>query len=180
MINPSLIESLENIISPDDISVKTEDLESYSADALTPFRAFGSAKLLTRVADVVVVPRSVEQVASIAKWATENRIPIVPYGGGTGIMGAAYPVNGGIILDLKGLSKVLEVNPTDLTVTVEAGIILEDLNIVLAKHGLMQGHDPYSVHVATVAGAISTNGVGYLAGRHGSMGQQVLGMELWI
>ena len=178
MLDTHLIESLAHIIGSDDLRYQIEDLERYSADALTPFRAFSAAPRLDRMADAVVIPRSVEQVVSLVKWAVENRIPLVPYGGGTGVMGAAYPVQGGIVIDLKGLNRILEVNPTNLTATVEAGVVLDNLNIALEEHGLMLGHDPYSVHIATVAGAISTNGVGYLAAHHGSMGQQVVGMEV--
>ena len=56
-------------------------------------------------------------------------------------------------------------------------MVLEDLEIALAPHGLMPGHDPYSVPIATVAGTISTNGVGYRAGAHGPMGDQVVALE---
>ena len=130
------------------------------------------------MADAVVVPRSVDQVAPVVRLARQHRVPIVPYGGGTGVMGAAAPIKGGIVVDMKGLDRIVDIDPRDLTATVEAGVVLEDLARALKDHGLMLGHDPWSVPIATVAGAISTNGVGYLGASHGPMGDQVMGLEV--
>ena len=114
----------------------------------------------------------------MVKLAAAHRVPIVPYGGGSGVMGATVPVRGGIVLDTKGLNRVLDVNPTDRTAQVEAGVVLEDLAEALKVHNLMFGHDPWSRPIATVGGAISTNGVGYRAASYGPMGEQVLGLEV--
>jgi alkyldihydroxyacetonephosphate synthase len=93
-------------------------------------------------------------------------------------MGGTLPVHGGVVVDLQRMNQVLEVRPTDLTAVVEAGVVLGDLVASLAEHGLMPGHDPYSVPIATVAGAISTNGVGYRAAAFGPMGDQVVALEV--
>ena len=178
MLDTALIESLAQVLGRDNVSTRDDDLDRYSTDALTPFRAFRAAPSLQKTADVVVIPRSVQQVMEVVKLASAYKVPIVPYGGGTGVMGGVLPVWGGIVMDLKGLNKVLDVNPTDRTVLVEAGVVLEDLVKALEQHGLMLGHDPWSVPIATVAGAISTNGVGYRAASYGSMGEQVLGLEV--
>ena len=154
------------------------DLDRYSADALTPFRAFGAEAKLDRLADLVMRPGNTEEVSQIVVFAGQLQIPLIPYGGGTGVMGGTMPVCGGIIVDMGRMNQVLEVNSTDLTARVEAGVVLQDLVDVLAEHDLMPGHDPYSVPIATVAGAISTNGVGYRAGAFGSMGEQVVGLEV--
>ena len=76
------------------------------------------------------------------------------------------------------MNNILAINPSDMTAEVEAGVVLEDLENTLFNHGLMPGHDPYSVPIATVAGTISTNGVGYRAGAHGPMGDQVVALEV--
>ena len=92
-------------------------------------------------------------------------------------MGGTVPTAGGIILDLQRMNKIISINPTDMTAEVEAGVVLEDFENILFDLGLMPGHDPYSVPIATVAGTISTNGVGYRAGAHGTMGDQVVALE---
>ena len=178
MLDPAIIRSLTQILGPDSVSTREEDLDRYSADALSPQRAFKAAPSLLATADVVVTPRSLTDVVEVVKLACMHKVPVVPYGGGTGVMGGTLPVRGGIVLDLKGLDRVLDMNPTDRTVQAEAGVVLGDLDAALGAQGLMLGHDPWSVPIATVAGAISTNGVGYRAAAYGSMGDQVLGLEV--
>jgi alkyldihydroxyacetonephosphate synthase len=178
MLDTALIESLAQVLGHDNVLTHEDDLDRYSTDALTPARAFRAAPRLQKTADAVVIPRSAQQVSDVVKLASAYKVPIVPYGGGTGVMGAAFPVQGGIVVDLKGLNRVLDVNPTDKTALVEAGVVLEDLVEALDERGLMLGHDPWSVPIATVAGTISTNGVGYRAAAYGPMGEQVLGLEV--
>ena len=178
MLDRELVESLTLVLGQDNLSTRENDLERYSTDALTPFRAFKAASAIQRSADVVVTPGCLQQVVDVVALAREFKVPVVPYGGGTGVMGGALPVEGGIVMNMKGLNRVLEINPTDRTARVEAGVVLEDVVYALAEHGLTLGHDPWSVPIATVAGAISTNGVGYRAASYGPMGEQVMGLEV--
>ena len=178
MLDSSTIESLAQIVGQDNLLTSPYDLDRYSADALNPFRAFGAEAEFDRLADLVVRPGSTEEVSRIVSQARQRGTPLVPYGGGTGVMGGTLPIRGGIIVDMGRMNRVLEVRPTDLTAQVEAGIVLQDLVDALAKHGLMPGHDPYSVPIATLGGAISTNGVGYRAAAYGTMGEQVVGLEV--
>jgi alkyldihydroxyacetonephosphate synthase len=178
MLDSSALQSFKKIVGNANALAEPYDLDRYSADALTPFRAFGVEEALEPLAELVLRPETTEQVAEIVALAAQQRIPLIPYGGGTGVMGGTLPVQGGIIIDLKRMNRVLEVNPRDQTVSVEAGTVLQDLEDALDEHGLMAGHDPYSVAIATVGGAISTNGVGYRAGAIGPMGDQVVALEV--
>ena len=170
--------SLTQIVGSEYVLTGPYDLDRYSGDALTPSRAFGAEAAFERLADLVVRPGSTAQVSQILAWAQESGTPVIPYGGGTGVMGGVLPVRGGVILDLGRLNRILEINPLDMTATVEAAVVLEDLEDALFEQELMPGHDPYSVPIATVAGTISTNGVGYRAGAYGPMGEQVVAMEV--
>ena len=174
----SLIESLTQALGQENVLTDPYNLDRYSGDALSPTRAFGAEDAFDRLADVVARPGSTEDVCAVLKLANASGTPVIPYGGGTGVMGATVPALGGIILDLQRMNKVLAIDPTDMTAEVEAGVVLEDLENALALQGLMPGHDPYSVPIATVAGTISTNGVGYRAGAHGPMGDQVVALEV--
>ena len=178
MIDTTIINSLVDIIGTEHVLFNPYDLDRYSGDALTPSRAFGAQQAFERLADVVARPGSAHEVSEIVSLANLNATPVIPYGGGTGVMGSVLPVRGGIILDLKRLNQIIEVNPQDLTAVVEAGVVLEDLVTALAKQDLMPGHDPYSVPIATIAGTISTNGVGYRAAAFGPMGEQVVALEV--
>jgi alkyldihydroxyacetonephosphate synthase len=173
----SLIESLTQVLGEENVLTDPYDLDRYSGDALSPTRAFGAEDAFDRLADVVARPGSTDDVSAILKLANASGTPVIPYGAGTGVMGATVPALGGIVLDLQRMNKILVINPTDMTAEVEASVILEDLENALAVQGLMPGHDPYSVPIATVAGTISTNGVGYRAGAYGPMGDQVVALE---
>ena len=178
MLADTAVVSLARIVGSDNILVDADSLDRYTGDSLSPSRAFGAADAFERLADVVVRPGSSVEVSQVIQWANEHRVPVIPYGGGTGVMGGVVPAQGGLVLDVKRMNRVLEVDAGSMTARVEAGIVLGDLEDMLADHGLMIGHDPYSVPIATVAGTISTNGVGYRACAHGPMGEQVVGLEV--
>ena len=177
MLRSETIQSIAAIVGPENVLNDSYDLDRYSADALNPFRAFGAEEAFDRLADLVLRPSCTQEVVDLVNLAAQNKIPVVPYGGGTGVMGGAIPVRGGIILDLRRMNRILSISAADLTAEVEPGVVLQDLVEALADHGLMPGHDPYSVPIATVGGAISTNGVGYRAAAFGPMGSQVVAVE---
>ena len=178
MLENAIVQSLAQVVGGGNLLTEDYDLDRYSADALNPFRAFGAEGAFDHLADVVVRPSCAQEVAEVVRLASKHRIPVIPYGGGTGVMGGVLPVRGGIVLDLKRMNRILAINSTDLTAEVEPGVVLQDLVNASAKHGLMPGHDPYSVPIATVGGAISTNGVGYRAAAFGPMGSQVVSLEV--
>ena len=178
MLDGATLESLARIVGPQNVLQDPYDLDRYSADALNPFRAFGAEDAFDRLADAVVRPGSTEEVSQVVALANQQGIPLVPYGSGTGVMGAALPVRGGITIELKRLNRILSINQLDMTAEVEAGVVLQDLVDALAQVSLMPGHDPYSVPIASVAGTISTNGVGYRAAAFGPMGKQVVSLEV--
>ncbi len=178
MLEGPISQLLNQIVGEENLLTAPYDLDRYSADALSPFRAFGAEAAFDRLADVIVRPGSTTEVSQVVSLAQKHKIPVIPYGSGTGVMGATLPVRGGIIVDMRRMNRVLQVNPTDLTAEAEAGVVLQDLVNTLAGYGLMPGHDPYSVPIATVAGTISTNGVGYRAAAFGPMGDQVVALEV--
>ncbi|MEC9308272.1 MAG: FAD-binding oxidoreductase [Chloroflexota bacterium] len=178
MINNQLQDNLRSIVGTNKVLSDTIDLDRYSTDALTPSRAFGIEDQLNQLADVVVIPSNVSQISRIMTLANETKTPVIPYGGGTGVMGGVLPIHGGIIINTRDLNSVLEINPVDRTTRVESGVRIGSLGETLERHGLMPAHDPYSQSIATIGGAISTNGVGYKAGSYGTMGDQVVSMEV--
>ncbi len=177
MLDEGALASLARIVGRENVLADADSLDRYTGDALAPSRAFGAEDAFQRLADVVARPGSVAEVSQVVRWANQRRIPVIPYGGGTGVMGGVVPAQGGLVLDVKRMNRILSVDPDSLTVQAEAGAVLGDLESALAEYGLMIGHDPYSVPIATVAGTISTNGVGYRACAHGPMGEQVVGLE---
>ena len=169
---------LARIVGAKHVLADPDSVDRYSADALTPYRAYYADAAFDRLADVIVRPADTGEVSRVVALAQQQAIPVIPYGGGTGVMGGILPVQGGIILDVGRLNRLLNVDPSSLTAEAQAGMVLQDLYDALKPYGLMPGHDPYSVPIATVAGTISTNGVGYRASAFGPMGDQVVALEV--
>lgn len=170
-----VVRSLLNILDGENVIYDIDDLRSYSRDAFDITRAVPPHfKIKTPVA--VVRPETENDVVRIVKFANRKKIPLIPYGGGTGLMGGAASTRKCIVLDLKNLNGI-EISENDMTAAVGAGVIIKHLDSELRKKGLMFAHDPWSAGYATVGGAISTNGVGYLAAKYGAMREQVVGMK---
>src|SRR5437773_3067240 len=125
----------------------------------------------------VVLPPSVDEVVTVVRFVVEAGLKLVPWGGGTGLMGGARPTFDSIVLDLRNMRRVRSIDAASCTATVEAGIVLEPLDRRLRKRGLTLGPEPWSRPRATVGGAIGTNGIGYAGYLRGTMGDQVLGLE---
>jgi FAD/FMN-containing dehydrogenase len=171
-----LAEGLVDLLGQENVSLDGAELERLAWDALRPHRAFPDYDKLEPKPRLAVRPRSSEQVAAVVKLAADQGVPLVAYGGGTGLMGGAVALRPSIVLDMAGMDRILGVSREDRTVWTQAGVILETLERELNEHGLILGHDPWSVPIASVGGAISTNGLGYRAAKYGSMGDQVLGL----
>ena len=173
----TLVESLASITSTRWITTDPAILDTLSWDALSEGRVHPHRSLDTNSPACAVFPGSVDEVRRIVLLANEQKIPIIPYGGGSGLMGAAVSVTPAIIVDLRRMNQLLEIDITARSARVQAGIVLEALDQRLNEQNFILGHDPWTLPVATVGGAISTNSVGYRAGVYGSMGEQVLGLE---
>ena len=171
------VKSLSAIIAPERISTEPRHLDELSWDALSEGRIHPFRRPELAAPICAVAPVSMEEVRQIVLYANREKIPLVPYGGGSGLMGAALSVRPGIVVDLRRMDKIIEIDTSARSTRVQAGAILEALEQKLNQVGFILGHDPWTVPVATVGGAISTNSVGYRAGVYGSMGQQVLGLE---
>jgi alkyldihydroxyacetonephosphate synthase len=177
LIPDSLIQSIYSIVGKENLLLDSTSIRNNATDAFGKFR---DSPTQTKQGNLIgiVKPSSSSEVQSIVVLANQHGIPIVPHGGGTGVMGAITPTEQSLSVDLRRMNHILSISPTDKTATIEAGVILGDLDSALKETGLMLGHDPYSVPIATVGGAISTNGVGYRATKYGSMGEQVLGLQV--
>ncbi|MCX6023664.1 MAG: FAD-binding oxidoreductase [Chloroflexi bacterium] len=175
VVSHALLSTLSDICGPDAVASDDRTLHRYRRDAYNASR--GALPIPDTLPLTVVRPSSREQVQEIVRLANRQRFALIPYGGGTGLMGGALTIGPAVVLDLARLNRVLDVNPDDRTATAQSGVVLRDLENALNAHGMILGHDPWTVPVATVGGTISTNSLGYRGARYGSMGDQVLGLE---
>jgi alkyldihydroxyacetonephosphate synthase len=154
------------------------ELDAYTADTYWPALHAKAAGTPLARPDVVVRPRTEEDVATALAIAHEQRVPIVPWGGGSGTQGGSLPINGGIVIDVRSLDEVIEIDEVSMTVTVQAGKNGRELEAELNARGLMLPHYPASVEWATVGGYIAARGSGVLSTRYGKIEDLVLSMRV--
>jgi len=173
----NIVAKLSACIDPARISVEAALLDEVSWDALSEGRMHPRRRPEARAPLCAARPETTEDVRRIIQFANHEKIALVPFGGGSGLMGGALSVRPCVSVDLRGMNNILEIDKAARSARVQSGIVLEVLDQELNQAGLILGHDPWTVPVATIGGAISTNSVGYRAGIYGSMGEQVLGLE---
>lgn len=128
--------------------------------------------------DVVVMPGNRDEVIELVRFANKYRIPIVPRGGGAGLADGALPLRKGIVLDIKRMREILEIDEVNMTVTVQPGINMMELNKVLGKLGLWYPDDPASYTVNVIGGRIGTGGWSLLGAGFGHVPNLVISMEV--
>jgi FAD/FMN-containing dehydrogenase len=171
-ISETVLKKLQGIVAEQFASDNKYIRYSYSANV---------DPVLRGVPDVVVRPGSAEEIAEILKVANDEGIKVTPRGGGCCEFGGSKPIgDGGVVLDLKRMAKILDINEDNMSVTVEAGISWGTLNAELAKQGLYTGcMGPGSGMVASVGGGISHNSVGGGGcAKYGACTKQLLGLEV--
>jgi alkyldihydroxyacetonephosphate synthase len=170
-----LADSISRIVGPENL-LSGAAVEEFCWDALGPWRGFPEYGALSPQPLVVARPGTTEEVSAIVQAAAEAGVSIVPYGGGSGLMGGAVALRPSVVIDLKRMDSIIDIDGENRTVRVESGVILETLEFALNREGLILGHDPWSLPIATVGGAISTDSLGYRGAKYGSIGNQVLGL----
>ena len=128
--------------------------------------------------DAIVWPESAREVAAVVKYAREAGLPIVPYGGGSGVCGGAVPVFGGITIDTKRMTQLRSVSTEELVCDVEGGINGERFERELARRGLTFGNFPSSIYCSTVGGWLATRAAGQLSTKYGKVEDRVSGLTL--
>ena len=126
--------------------------------------------------DVVVRPLSTDQVSRVLYWATRNAVPVTPWGLGSSVTGAALPMRGGISLDLSGMKRVLALEPINLLIRVQAGMLGLELEQQLNERGFTLNHSPQSLDRSTVGGWVSTRATGQFSSRWGGIEELALAL----
>ena len=154
----------------DIVSTDPADLEGARADK--------SGHVSTSAPLAVVHARSIADVQSVMRFATETRTPVVTRGAGTGLAGGAIASDGEIVLSTTRMNRILEVARDDELAVVEPGVINADLNTQLEATGLWFAPDPASRAISTIGGNIATNAGGLLCAKYGVTRESVLGLKV--
>jgi FAD/FMN-containing dehydrogenase len=174
----NVIPTLTALLGPTQVLSEAPQLALYRLDGLRPSRGYRDRQRLGVIPGCVVRPRRTAEVQALVRWAKAAHVPLIPYGGGTGLMGGAMADGESVLIDFKDMADIVAIRREDRHAVVQSGVILSRLEEALRAAGLTLGHDPWTVGIATIGGTISTNGLGYRGGQYGSMGEQVLGLEV--
>lgn len=146
------------------------------ADAIPQSYLTDGLKLKYGQADILVYPKTTEEVADVVKFANANNLNITTRGAGTNLVGSTIP-NGGIILDLSLMNEIVELDKETFTITVQPGILLQDLQQFVEQYDLFYPPDP-GAKTSTIAGNISTNAGGMRAVKYGVTRDYVQALEV--
>ncbi len=163
------IRSFTESFPPESWSVQADELSRYSRDAWPVAIKLSQTGHTPYLPEVVFRPRFPEEVPGLLKWADQHRIPVTAWGAGSGVVGAALPAQGGILLDLSLLNKILVLDETNLLVKVQAGMMGHHLEAELNSHGFTLNHSPQSLDRSTVGGWIATRACGQFSSRWGGI-----------
>ena len=163
-----LIRALRAIIGERYVLVEPEDVIVYEQDG----------SIFQVMPEIVVLPGDVEQVAAVVKAAKEANAPIVPRGSGTGLAGGAVPAEGGVVLSLARLNRVLKIDLENRIAVVEPGVINADVTKAVAKDGLFYAPDPSSQAACSIGGNVANNSGGPHTLAYGVTTNHVLGAEV--
>src|SRR5689334_6556308 len=167
--NPAFLHDLSAVLGPAAVLTRPEQLRTYECDGLTNFRVVPTA---------VVLPSNAAQVQQIVRLCHERRVPFVARGSGTGLSGGALPVEGGIVISLARLNRVLSVDIPNARVVVEPGVINAHVTQRVAPHGYFYAPDPSSQSVCTIGGNVAENSGGAHCLKYGFTANHVLGLEV--
>ncbi|MFE2429698.1 FAD-binding oxidoreductase [Streptomyces sp. NPDC059373] len=156
---------------PDDAILTDPDVTTSYANDMASFCPSGAP-------EVVVLPRTTEQVQHVMRTATALRVPVVPQGARTGLSGAANASEGCIVLSLTRMDRILEINPVDRVAVVEPGVVNAVLSRAVAEQGLYYPPDPSSWEQCTIGGNIGTASGGLCCVKYGVTAEYVLGLEV--
>src|SRR5436853_774434 len=165
----ALRRELETIVGRGGVLSDPDELMVYESDGLTLFRA---------LADFVVFPRSAEDVAAIVRLANREALPFVARGAGTGLSGGCLPSEGGIVISLMRMNRVLEVDYDNQIAVVEPGLVNLHLSWAVGPKGYYFAPDPSSQQACTIGGNIANNSGGPHTLKYGVTVNHVLGLEV--
>ncbi|MBI2089075.1 MAG: FAD-binding protein [Deltaproteobacteria bacterium] len=168
MSRQDLIDELKEIVGDRYVLSAKEDVIVYEQDA----------SILQAMPEIVALPADVQQVSAVVKAARRSGVPIVPRGSGTGLAGGAVPAEGGIVLSLARLDRILKIDLANRVAVVEPGVINLDITKAVAAQGFFYAPDPSSQAACSIGGNVANNSGGPHTLAYGVTTNHVLGVEV--
>jgi len=168
MSREALIGELCSIVGPQYVLVEKEDVIVYEQDG----------SILQVLPEIVVLPADVGEVSEVVKSAGRAGVPIVPRGSGTGLAGGAVPAEGGIVLSLARMNRILEVDLQNRVAVLDPGVINAEVTKAVAKDGYFYAPDPSSQTACSIGGNVANNSGGPHTLAYGVTVNHILGLEV--
>ncbi len=168
MASSALVHELRAIVGERFVFVQKEDVIVYEQDG----------SILQAMPEIVALPADVEQVSAVVRAAAKAGVPIVPRGSGTGLAGGAVPAEGGVVLSLARLDRILEIDLANRVALVEPGVINLEVTKAISKDGFFYAPDPSSQAACSVGGNVANNSGGPHTLAYGVTVNHVLGVEV--
>ena len=165
----SLRREMEGIVEREAVLYDPEELLVYESDGLTLFR---------QLADFVVFPTSTQQVAQLVRLANREQLPFVARGAGTGLSGGCLPAEGGLVISLVRMNRILEIDYENQLAVVEPGVVNLHLTWAVSQKGCYYAPDPTSQQACTIGGNIASNSGGPHTLKYGVTTNHILGLEV--
>jgi glycolate oxidase len=166
--NTTLVEALQAALPHGCVQSTSEDLAVYGYDGTW---ALGHP-------DAVVSPKSAAEVAIAVRVAADLGVPIVPRGGGTGLAGGSVPTQGGVVINMTRMNRIIEIDAANMTAIVQPGVVTARLQAEVEAQGLFYPPDPQSLRQCTLGGNIATAAGGPRCLKYGTTRDYVLGLQV--
>lgn len=169
---------LEDVVGVENVSVALSDRATYGVDYFWIGRMWQDRGQIPPMPDWIVRPGSAQEVSKLLKIANYYKIPVNIWGGGSGSQGGALPMAGGIMMDMKRMNRLIEIDETSRTITAEAGMIFQQLEWYANERGYSCQHIPSCLTCGTIGGALGHRGIGIMSTKYGKIDDQCISMEV--
>lgn len=169
MFAPHVLDALADIVGRDALIARPGETRVYECDGWT---------MAKQVPDVVVLPRTVEQVAAVVRVLHRHQVAFVPRGAGTGLSGGCVPLDAPVMICTSRLNRIVEIDLVNRRAVVEAGVVNLAVTRAVAAHGLLYAPDPSSQSACTIGGNVAENSGGPHTLKYGVTTNHVLAVEL--
>ena len=176
-VDPTVLQKLASIVGDENLSTSDTDRYTYSRDMSAVNIMNTTEGSVIHSPGVIVWPSDTEQVSQICKLAYANSVAMVPYGAGSSVVAGTVPFKGGIVVDLKKINQIYDLDETSHLVMAGAGIIGEHLEREMNRKGFTVGHFPSSVYSSTLGGYLAARSAGQLSSKYGKIEDMVVGLE---
>ncbi len=172
-------DELRKLLGSDKVVTDEQHLLSYASDMIPEGQLRKLAdQLPPRKPLAICFAEDLEDIQRVVRFCAQERVPVIPWGAGSGVCGSNVPVEDSIALDVKRMNRILSLVPEECRVTVQPGLIGEELEERLNARGMTMGHFPSSIACSTVGGYVACRSAGQFSSRYGKIEDMLLGLEV--